>query len=74
MVMLQVRTCEFCNGEVFDDDRQVGGVRQKDNSVRWYHLDCLYDKYPEETNYQRLVFELFGEEGVDYGDEARYSI
>lgn len=54
-----MNTCQFCNQTVFTDDRAVGSVRQADGSLKHYHIDCLYEAHPNETNYQALVFKLF---------------
>ena len=52
-------TCQFCNAPVFTDARAVGSVRQADGSLKHYHFDCLYAAYPDETDYQSLVLDLF---------------
>lgn len=57
----EMNTCQFCHETVFDGARSVGSVRQQNGTLKHYHLDCLYKAYPEETNYQRLVVELFSD-------------
>ncbi len=54
-----LNTCEFCGGEVFNDNRHVGSVRQTSTRLVHYHLDCLYERYPDVDNYQQLVIGLF---------------
>ena len=54
-----MNTCQFCNETVFTDEREVGSVRKADGSLKHYHIDCLYEAYPSETNYQALVLKLF---------------
>lgn len=58
-MLTPLHTCEFCGGEVFNDDRHVGSVRQTSTHLVHYHLDCLYERYPDVDNYQQLVINLF---------------
>lgn len=51
--------CEFCREPVFNDYRHVGTVVRLDDSMAHYHLVCLWDKYPDEEDYQELVIKLF---------------